>query len=58
MIRDIYDGALYQKHRQLLMIPGNVSFLMNTDGVLIFRSSMYSIWPVWLVMNGLPPNER
>ena len=57
-IRDVYDGCLYQKHKQFLGTPGNVSFILNTDGVQIFRSSTYSIWPIWLAVNELPPNER
>ncbi len=58
MIRDVYDGSLYRKHQEFLTAPGNVSFIVNTDGVQLFRSSAYSIWPIWLVMNELPPNER
>ena len=57
-IRDVYDGCLYRKHLNFLSTPGHVSFMMNTDGVQIFRSSTTSIWPIWLVMNELPPNER
>ena len=31
---------------------------MNTDGVAVFKSSKKSLWPIWLVINELPPNER
>ena len=61
IISDIYDGAEYKKHNFLLndpTKPGNVSLLMNTDGVAVFKSSKKSLWPIWLVINELPPNER
>ena len=33
-IRDVYDGALYQRHYQsFLKEPGNISLILNTDGV-------------------------
>ena len=57
-IRDVYDGTQYKKHHSFTTAEGNVSLLMNTDGVAIFRSSSYSIWPIWLSINELPPNER
>ncbi len=61
MIRDIYDGREYQKHSPLLCNSSNranVSFLCNTDGVAIFKSSKGSLWPIWIVINELPPMER
>ena len=30
-------------------------FLCNTDGVAIFKSSKCSLWPIWIVINELPP---
>ena len=36
----------------------NISLTLNTDGVAIFKSSKNSLWPVWLVINELPPTER
>lgn len=60
---DIYDGEEYIKHScpgEFLSssFPANVSFIMNTDGVAIFRSSKVSMWPIWLVVNELPPELR
>ena len=55
-IEDIYDGALYKKlsgNGGFLSFPDNVSFLMNTDGVPVFKSSKVSIWPLYLVINEL-----
>ena len=61
-IRDIFDGQEYKK----LVYSGflsqanraNVSFTLNTDGVDVYRSSKYSIWPIWLQINELPPAQR
>ncbi|XP_062567995.1 uncharacterized protein LOC134230240 [Saccostrea cucullata] len=68
MLKDICDGKLYKEtftkdgyftnstaehHGQL-----HISFQMNTDGVSLFRSSSFSIWPVYLVINELPPHLR
>ena len=62
-IEDIYDGQIYKS----LSGPGgplseeypfNVSFTWNTDGVPIFKSSKFSIWPFYLVINELPYKQR
>ena len=37
-ICDVYDGQFYQK-RGFLSHPANVTLLLNTDGVSVFRSS-------------------
>ena len=42
----------------LLSCPDNVSFLMNTDGVPVFKSSKVSIWPLYLVINELNYSKR
>lgn len=55
---DIYDGEAYKEHSDFLSRPANISLLLNTDGVAIYRSSSVSIWPVWAVINELPPNLR
>ena len=38
-IQDVYDGIEYKKHSVFLSNPANISFICNTDGVAIFRSS-------------------
>ena len=61
VICDVYDGKLYRSMAQHLLNnenPANVSLLINTDGVQIFKSSKYSLWPIWLLINELPPSER
>ena len=57
-ICDVYDGVQYRKWKNFLNEPANVSLLLNTDGVAIFRSSKCSIWPVWIVINELPKSQR
>ena len=47
-IKDIYDGKIYQafsrKGGQLSEeFPNNLSFILNTGGVTIFKSSKFSI---------------
>ncbi|XP_028518623.1 uncharacterized protein LOC110251203 [Exaiptasia diaphana] len=57
---DIYDGALYRKHWEsgFLRDYRNISFIYNTDGVPVFKSSKYSLWPIFLAINELPYKQR
>jgi len=63
-IHDIYDGLEYREHSKpggflcKDQNPANLSFLLNTDGVALFRSSTTNIWPVFLAVNELPPSMR
>ena len=60
-ICDIYNGELYKglsKHPNVLSRPQNLPFTWNTDGVPIFKSSNFSLWPLYLVINELPPKKR
>lgn len=68
-IEDVMDGDLYKKHfdgdyffrgtneeqknREL-----HISLQINTDGVSLFRSSVFSIWPVYSIINELHPMLR
>ena len=45
MVMNIKDSAV------LSSTPANVSLLCSTDGVAIFKSSKFSLWPVWVVIN-------
>ena len=58
VIRDIQHGEKYREVGSFLSHFGNWTLLMNTDGVQIFKSSSVSIWPIWLVINELPPPLR
>ncbi|XP_071785542.1 uncharacterized protein [Asterias amurensis] len=59
-ICDIQDGAMYRKlvDDGLLSDNKNISLLWNTDGVPIFKSSKFSIWPVLCSINELPMKLR
>ncbi len=57
----MYDGQLYSalmKPGQFLTNHHNVSFQLNTDGVPLFHSSNYGMWPVYLKINELPARIR
>lgn len=52
----LYRTFSYQVER--LFETENLSLIFNTDGVPLYRSSGVSIWPVYLVLNELPPIRR
>ena len=61
ILQDIYDGDEYQKlykNNGPLSKWNNVSFLWNTDGAPVFKSSSFSIWPFYLTINELPYQQR
>lgn len=54
---DITDGIHYKEMRQ--RIDGtDLTLTINSDGSPVFNSSNYSIWPVQLALNELPPRLR
>lgn len=62
-IEDIYDGAVYKRFSEFggplsSENPTNVSFTWNTDGIPVFKSSKFSLWPLYLVINELPFKQR
>ena len=60
-MEDVYDGVLYKnlsKSGGFLSNPNNISFLGNTDGIALIKSTGWSVWPVYLVINELPPLLR
>ncbi|KAE8752310.1 hypothetical protein FOCC_FOCC001103 [Frankliniella occidentalis] len=59
-IEDIYDGEIYmQTEAQNVTVNGiSITLMWNTDGVQIFKSNTYSLWPVYMVVNELPPEKR
>lgn len=57
----IYDGSVYQescRQGEIPFYPTKISFTLYTDGVPIFKSSKFSIWPVYLVIHELPYEDR
>lgn len=68
-VEDIFDGKLYKCHfdhdgyfkgtdHKTKADQFHISLQVNTDGVAMFRSSTFSIWPVYFLVNELPPNVR
>lgn len=60
-ICDVYDGYQYQKlfcNGGVLSDQNNFSMKVNTDGVPIFKSSGFSLWPIFFEINELPPWKR
>ena len=60
-IEDIYDGSNYQQYMEdgkFLSKKENISLTWNTDGIPVFKSSNYSIWPIYLAINELPLDKR
>ncbi|KAK3932901.1 Halomucin [Frankliniella fusca] len=59
-IEDIYDGQIYTELEQegFLSNPNNISFTMYFDSVAIYKSSKFSVWPVYLSINELKYKER
>ena len=57
---DIYDGNVYQElvRDGFLANKDNISFLFNTDGIPVFKSSGFSFWPLFLLINELPYKMR
>ena len=60
-IEDVYDGALYQDKcgpGGFLTKEYNLSLKLNTDGVAVFHSSQFGVWPLFFLVNELPPLLR
>ena len=41
-----------------LSYPGSTGLVLCTDGVLIFKSSKSSLWPMYLMVTSIPPHLR
>ena len=60
-ICDIHDGRIYQalcSENGPLANTNNISLTLNTDGVQVYQSTKYSMWPVLLIINELPFTAR
>lgn len=56
---DLTDGDSYRKQRAKLNCSRyDLTVSMNADGSPVFKSANYSIWPVQLTINELPPFLR
>ena len=56
-VEDVYDG-IANKNTTVTNHPTNITFQVNIDRVALFHSSKYSIWPIYLKINELPPKYR
>ena len=63
-IEDILDGRLYKCHfdddgyfkgteETKKTTEVHISLQINTDGVALFKSSTFSIWPIYYIINEL-----
>lgn len=58
-IEDIYDGEVYKEaERNFIESDLNITLTWNTDGIQIFQSNTFSLWPFYFVINELPPKKR
>uniref|UniRef100_A0A6V7JN82 Uncharacterized protein n=1 Tax=Bracon brevicornis TaxID=1563983 RepID=A0A6V7JN82_9HYME len=55
-VEDIDDGDHYKEQQAygFLNDPWAISFMWNSDGAQLYKSSQKSIWPLYLVVNELP----
>lgn len=62
-IEDVYDCDIYKQMSKdggplSSDKPNNISFIFNTDGIPIFKSSKTSCWPIFMMVNELPYRMR
>lgn len=57
-ISDVHDGYICKNIDSANPNTTNLTFVMNTDGARIFKSTTMSLWPVLLYQNFLPPSIR
>ena len=60
-LEDLYDGKIYKELKakdDILSDPNSITFTWYTDGVAVFKSSKFSIWPFYLTINNLKFSER
>ncbi|KAJ1526468.1 hypothetical protein ONE63_009601 [Megalurothrips usitatus] len=61
VMSDMHDGQMYRDFANSLVTNVGeliLSFTMCTDGTPLFRSSNLSIWPIFIMINELPPKIR
>ena len=61
VIEDIYDGQVFaslMKDGGFLTCSENVGLILCTDGVPVFKTSSGSLWPVYLAVTSIKPENR
>uniref|UniRef100_A0ABD2WZ19 Transposase domain-containing protein n=2 Tax=Trichogramma kaykai TaxID=54128 RepID=A0ABD2WZ19_9HYME len=60
-IEDVYDANMYKLFRTSLPEEDKKNYIttvLNTDGASKFKSSKKSIWPLYLMVNEIPKQDR
>lgn len=57
-ISDIHDGKIFQELQKKYPDTFNLSLVVNTDGVKLFDKTSWSLWPILIYQNFLPPKMR
>ena len=59
LCNDIYDGTVYKDvGLPISLQKGGFNFILNTDGANKYKSSSWSVWPIYLIIAEMPPDER
>ncbi|KAK3907389.1 Mitochondrial group I intron splicing factor CCM1 [Frankliniella fusca] len=53
---DIYDGEIYKNNGPLG--PLDITCMWNTDGLSLYKSSSFQVWPFYFSINELSPHLR
>ena len=60
-IKDIHDGSVFKllmDETGPLVTPDGVGLILSSDGVPVFKSSKGSLWPVYLMVTNISPQDR
>ena len=59
-VSDIFDGRKYTEFLRNQQKPDGqfITLTLNSDGVPVFKSSLYSLWPMLRSINELPRHQR
>lgn len=58
VIRDIYDGEIYQSLKREDICGNALTITFNTDGVNLFQCITGSLWSIFFTVNEIVPSQR